>query len=86
MFVKVDVRLAPRNKALVIPNAAILSDGVTDRVFVVMNGRSYQQIIQRGVTDGERTEVLRGLELSDTVATTGATNLKDSSMVNVVRR
>jgi len=86
MFVKVDVRLAPRDKALVIPNAAILSDGVTNRVFVVKNGRSYQQTIQLGVTDGERTEVLQGLVQSDTVATTGATNLKDSSVVNVIRR
>ena len=84
MFVKVRVRLSPHDKALVVPNAAILSDGVINRVFVVQAGRAYQRTVELGVSDGERTEVLRGLATFDSVATTGATNLKDSTFVNVV--
>jgi multidrug efflux pump subunit AcrA (membrane-fusion protein) len=84
MFVKVRARLSPHDNALVIPAGAIVSDGVTNRVFLIRNGKAFQKVVTLGVSDGERTEVLGGLALLDTVATTGATNLKDSSFVNIV--
>jgi RND family efflux transporter MFP subunit len=84
MYVKVRARLSPRANALVIPAGAVVSDGVTNRVFLIRSGRAYQKAVTLGVSDGERTEVLGGLALLDTVATTGVTNLKDSSFVNVV--
>ncbi len=86
MFGKVNVNISPKQETLVIPNAAIQSDGVTSRVFVVRNGRTFQRTIAVGVTDGQQTEILEGLALHDTVATVGVNNVKDSSFVNVVRR
>ena len=85
MFVRITAQLSSHEKTLVVPNVAILSDGVITRVFVVRGGRAYQRAVTLGVTDGERSEVLQGLTTSDSVATTGATNLKDSSSVNVVQ-
>lgn len=84
MFCKVDVQLSPRTKTLVVPNIAVQSDGVTNRVFVVRNGRSLQRPIEVGITDGENTEILSGLADGDTVATIGVSNLRDSSFVSVV--
>jgi len=86
MFCKVNLQLSPREKALVIPGAAIQSDGVTNRVYVIRNGRASQRIVQLGVTDDERVEILQGLAERDTVATVGVNNLKDSSLVSVVSR
>ena len=83
MFCKVDVQLSPRANTLVVPNIAVQSDGVTDRVFVVRNGRSFQRPVQVGITDGENTEILGGLAEGDTVATIGVSNLRDSSFVSV---
>jgi hypothetical protein len=71
---------------LVIPSGAIQSDGNSSRVYVVRGGRSYLRQIDPGVSDGERTVILRGLSEGDTVATVGANNLKDSSEVAVVTR
>lgn len=86
MYGKVIVQLSPRTKTLVIPNAAIQSDGLTNRVFVVRNGRSYQQTVALGVSDGQHSEILNGLVENDTVVTTGATTVRDSGYVNIANR
>jgi RND family efflux transporter MFP subunit len=83
MFCKVDVQLSPRVKALVVPNASIVSDGITSRVFVVMNGRAFQRPVTVGATDGDRSEILNGLAESEQIVTTGVTNVKDSSLVSL---
>jgi len=84
MFCKAAIRLSPRENALVIPAAAVQSDGVMDRVFLVRGGQSYVQKVELGITDGDNTEVIQGLTLGDSVATVGMNNLKDSSYVKVV--
>ena len=86
MFCKVNVQISPREKTSVVPNAAILSDGTTNTVFVVGNGRAFQRVVQTGVSDGQSTSILRGLARGDTVATVGINNLKDSSLVTVVNK
>lgn len=86
MFVKVNIHLSPRDQALVVPAAAIQSDGVVDRVYLVRGGRSVRQEVQLGISDGEHTEVLRGVQPGDSVATVGLNNLKDSSYVKVVNQ
>jgi membrane fusion protein, multidrug efflux system len=84
MFGKVRLEISPKDEMLVIPASAIQSDGSSSRVFVVRGGRSYLREIDPGVSDGERTVVLRGLAPGDTVATVGANNLKDSCDVALV--
>lgn len=86
MFVKVNLNISPAGKQLVVPSAAVQSDGVTNRVFVLREGRSYQVPVIVGVTDGERTAILQGLAEFDTVATVGVNNLRDSCLVTVVNK
>lgn len=83
MFCKVNVNLSQRKKTLVAPNVAVLSDGISSRVYVVRNGRAFQQLVQPGITDGLDTEILQGLNEGEMVVTVGATNLRDSSFVNI---
>lgn len=86
MFVKVNAALSPHNHILVIPNPAIQSDGLTNRVFKVVGDRAIEQAVQLGISDGAFTEVLQGLAEHDAVATVGATNLRDSSLVRIVHQ
>ncbi len=85
MFCRAIVQLTPRRGAIAVPNAAIQSDGVTNRVFVVRGGRAFARVVQPGVTDGNDSEILQGLAEHDTVATIGVTTLRDSDFVSVVR-
>lgn len=84
LFVKVKYRSNPVTNALVIPNQAILSDGVTSRVFTVRGGKSYQKTIVPGISDGLKTVIREGLSDNDTVVTVGWNNLRDSSTVLIV--
>lgn len=86
MFCRVNVPISSNSKSLVVPVTAVASDGITNRVFVVRNGRSYQQTIQIGVTDGKNTEILGGLAAGDTVVTTGSTTARDSGYVSIANR
>lgn len=83
MFCKVAVRISPRDNALVVPTAAILSDGLTSKVYKVVNGRAIPQTVVTGISDGTHVEILQGLLVQEQVVTTGATNLRDSSLVAV---
>ncbi len=86
MFCRVNVPISSQAGTLVVPSTAILSDGITSRVFVVRSGRSYQQIVRAGVTDGKSTEILSGLTDGDTVVTTGSTNARDSGYVSIANK
>ena len=86
MFVRVTLNVSPSGPQIVVPSAAVQTDGASNRVFVIRGGRSYQVAVDVGVTDGERTAILRGLGENDTVATLGVNNLRDSSLVTVAHR
>jgi RND family efflux transporter MFP subunit len=86
MFVKVTLNVSPPGTQIAVPSAAVQTDGVSSRVFVIRAGRAYQVSVDAGVTDGERTAILRGLAENDTVATVGVSNLRDSSLVTVAHR
>ena len=84
MFCKVQCLLTTGERSVVIPNAAIQTDGVSSRVFVVTNGRSFKRTVLVGVSDGVHTQILQGIAARETLATVGMNNLKDSTVVNVV--
>ena len=83
MFARIRTRIASGTGALIVPSVAVQTDGITSKVFVVNNGRAYQRLVETGMTDGERTVVLRGLSPADSVATVGVNNVRDSSYVIV---
>ncbi|HPR89090.1 MAG TPA: efflux RND transporter periplasmic adaptor subunit [bacterium] len=83
MFCKVAVTISPRSNALVVPAGAILSDGLTNKVYKVVSGRAIPQPVLTGISDGSRVEILQGLQDQEMVVTTGATNLRDSSLVSI---
>ena len=84
MFCKVAMTISPRNAALVVPAAAILSDGLTSKVYKVAGGRAIPQPVLTGISDGSRVEIIQGLQDQELVVTTGATNLRDSSLVRII--
>ncbi|HUI31369.1 MAG TPA: efflux RND transporter periplasmic adaptor subunit [Candidatus Acidoferrales bacterium] len=86
MFCRVNVPISSNSRSIVVPVTAIVSDGITNRVFLVRDGRSFQQNVQLGVTDGKNTEILAGLSEGDVVVTTGATNARDSGYVSIANK
>lgn len=83
MFARVRTRINSDAGTLIVPSVAVQTDGVTSKVFVISRGRAYQRVVETGMTDGERTVILKGLSPTDTVATVGIANVRDSSHVIV---
>ncbi|HVP58196.1 MAG TPA: efflux RND transporter periplasmic adaptor subunit [bacterium] len=84
IFCRVDVPVLSSGETLVVPSVAVQSDGVTDRVFVIRGGHAFERTVHVGLSDGQTTAIVDGLAVGDTIATVGASNLKDSVSVNLV--
>jgi membrane fusion protein, multidrug efflux system len=86
MFAKVRLQVGSGDGVLMVPNIAIQTDGITSKVFVVKDGRAYQRLVEVGMSDGERTVILKGVSPTESVATVGINNVRDSSSVIVAQQ
>ncbi|MGE5313684.1 MAG: efflux RND transporter periplasmic adaptor subunit [Acidobacteriota bacterium] len=84
MFCTVNVQFMTGKGSLIVPNAAVQTDGTDSRVFVLKQGKAEKRGVRLGATDGAHTEVLSGLSAGDTLATVGVNNVKDGGAVKVV--
>lgn len=67
------IQVDAKAKALVVPNLAVQQDGSSSVVFVKTADSSFQpRVVEVGMTDNNYTEVLEGVSLGETVATTGS--------------
>jgi RND family efflux transporter MFP subunit len=83
MFAKAKLELSSSKGSLVINNSSIVIKGEEKGVYVIENSKARYQIVELGITDGNKTEVLNGLNASDIVVTVGANNLKNGSPIHV---
>lgn len=84
MFGRVRIVYDTRSNALLIPKNAVISEDGLNSVFVVRNNIAYRRSVSTGYTNGERIEILQGLDPADTVVTIGHGSLQDSALVEVV--
>ncbi len=82
--VDVRIQLAERTNALLVPRAAVQTDGSRRYVFLVEAGRLHRKEIKVGASNDSEFEVVSGLQDSDSVALPGDAPLKDNAPVRVV--
>ncbi|MDR0781258.1 MAG: efflux RND transporter periplasmic adaptor subunit [Pseudomonadales bacterium] len=84
MFARGRIELGKSQAILVPLNALVSSDGYS-YVFVLRDDRSVRrQLIQTGAVQGDRIEVIGGLDPGARIVTNGAGFLKDGDLVNLV--
>ena len=86
MFATVRIITERHPRALIIPKKALILETDEDDVFVLDHGTARRTRIELGFTDGERVEVLSGLEEGGRVITVGQEGLKDGAAVRPVGR
>jgi membrane fusion protein (multidrug efflux system) len=84
MFASVALEVESREGALVIPKAALSLDSIGDSVFVAIDGAAVRREIEIGYREGDRIEVLSGLEVGEQVVIVGQDGLADGTPVQVV--
>lgn len=85
LFARVEIVIARREQAILIPDSAIFARGDKLHVYRVVAGKARLTEIELGVRRPGRVEVLAGLADGDTVVTAGHQQLRDQAPVDVAK-
>jgi membrane fusion protein (multidrug efflux system) len=86
MFARVKLILAEREKALVVPEEAIVPQGEKITVWKVVDGKAIRTEVRTGARRDAKVEIVEGLQLGDTVVTAGQLRLsRDGAPVRIVQ-
>jgi RND family efflux transporter MFP subunit len=81
---RVRFELSSRNGVLLVPATGVMESASESSVFVVANGKANRRVVQRGVINEGRVEILSGLAVGDSIVTMGQNMLKDGASIRVV--
>lgn len=82
-FAKVNFDMGNNNNAIMIPTQAIIPEARDKKVIISKGGVAQFNVVKTGERDSARIEILSGLNIGDTVITTGLLNLKAGSKINI---
>ena len=82
-FAKIKLSLTTVKDALLIPNEAIIPVFKGKTVYISKNGKAQQVTVEAGTRTAENIVITSGLNVGDTVLTTGAMALKPDAPVKV---
>ncbi|MBY6226448.1 efflux RND transporter periplasmic adaptor subunit [Ferrimonas balearica] len=84
MLSRARLRFDTHHDTLVVPRMALLRQDLGHSVFVIEEGQARSQAVQVGFQDGERVEILQGLQAGQQVVVRGQHQLKDDAEVEVI--
>ncbi len=84
MFTRVQIIYDTHKNTLLVPKNAVMTEDSESSVFVVDEDIVSKRIVEIGYNNATHTEILSGLNVGDTIVSTGLSSLKDGSKVNVV--
>jgi multidrug efflux pump subunit AcrA (membrane-fusion protein) len=69
--------------ALAVPAAALLTaqDGTTSVMVVGSDGKAHQRTVKAGIRDGDRIQIVEGLQAGEKIVGVGAYGLPDNSKI-----
>ncbi len=80
-FVKVDFSLKEIGNALMIPTEAIIPILKGQQVYVAKDGKSKAIVVEVGVRTDTRIQILNGIQVGDTIITSGLMSLKPDTKI-----
>jgi RND family efflux transporter MFP subunit len=80
-FATVRIRQSRAENAVMVPVAAVRTEGDLNRVFVVKDGAAREQLVQTGLLEGDTIQIKQGINEGDVVATSGLGELSDGVFV-----
>jgi membrane fusion protein (multidrug efflux system) len=82
-FVAVEVLRETRPRALLVPKAAVIHELQEAYLFVAEGNLAKKRIVEVGLEEGERVEIVRGVAVGEAVITSGQGGLKDGATIAV---
>ncbi len=84
-FAKVTLDLGRDNNALLIPSQAIIPGARNKQVIVYSQGKAKFSVVETGIRDSSRVQILDGVNAGDTIVITGILSVKPNSKVRISR-
>jgi len=81
LFARIELAVATRMNAVMIPSSAVVKSIGGNYVFTVVDGKAKRIVVETGVIQGDLIEVTKGVGANDTVVTIGMDKLADGSPV-----
>ena len=82
-FIRIELLLNQDKNAILVPTEAIVPGLTSQKVFVYNNGKAFSRKVLTGTRNASSIQITDGLEINDTVITSGIMQLKDSVRVKL---
>ena len=82
-FVKIDVNMNQINDALIVPAEAVIPVLAGQTVYTLNNGKAKVAKVITGIRTDSEVQILSGLNIGDTIITTGIMMLRDGASVKL---
>lgn len=80
-FATVRITQAQSKPSVMIPSSAVKTEGDTNKVFVIKDGRAEERIVKLGVLENDKVEVQNGVQENEMVATKNVDKIYDGVQV-----
>lgn len=84
-FAQIQISLKNIDDAIMIPTEAVIPELRGKKVYQVKNSKAKPIMIETGVRTSDKVQVLKGLQIGDTIVTTGIMQLKPDAMVKITQ-
>jgi membrane fusion protein (multidrug efflux system) len=85
VFAKVNLQLGSNDKALLVPSQAIIPTAKNKQLIVLRRDSVIFTVVETGIRDSAFVQVLNGIQVGDTVITTGLMAIRPNSKVRVTK-
>ena len=83
MFARLELLLKTENEAVVVPVDALVATKKGDVVFVVKDGKAMARLVETGIDEGARIQIVSGVQPGDKVVVAGNEKLKNGVVVRL---
>jgi RND family efflux transporter MFP subunit len=86
MSVYAEIITGEKKGVIIVPREAVTLRSGKRMVLVIKDGRAFEKVIELGLKDAEKVEILKGLSLGQKVAISNLDELKDKAKIKVVSK
>lgn len=86
LFARVTIMVDKRENALVVPETAVVPDGLSKTVFIIENGKAKRMPVELGKRLTGKVEVVKGLKPGMQIVTAGQMRLREGATVSIKER
>ena len=84
-FANIKVLLKDIDDAVMVPTEAVIPELRGKKVYIVKNGKAKPVPVETGIRNSGDVQILNGLQIGDTVVTTGIMSLKPDAPVKIIQ-